>query len=69
MKNTSLTFCERVQALANALLRDESGQDLIEYALVIAVIALGATASMSSLAASFSTAMSRIGSKMATYTS
>jgi pilus assembly protein Flp/PilA len=48
---------------------DESGQDLVEYALVVSLIALGATATMSSLATSFSTAFSKMGSKLSTYTS
>jgi pilus assembly protein Flp/PilA len=47
-----------------ALVRDESGQDLIEYALVAALIALGATAAMSTLANSISTAFSTVGSKL-----
>jgi pilus assembly protein Flp/PilA len=37
------------------LVRCEEGQDLVEYALVMAIIALGATASMQSLAATIST--------------
>ena len=36
------------------LLKDESGQDLIEYALVAALIGLGAVATMKSLAAAIS---------------
>jgi pilus assembly protein Flp/PilA len=44
--------------------RDESGQDLIEYALVAALIALGATAAMTTLAGSISTAFSSVGSKL-----
>jgi pilus assembly protein Flp/PilA len=48
------------------LVRDESGQDLIEYALVAALIALGATAAMTSLATSISTAFSTVGSKLTT---
>jgi pilus assembly protein Flp/PilA len=52
-----------------AFIKDESGQDLIEYALVVAMIALGATASISSLAGSFSTAFSSVGSKLSTYSS
>jgi pilus assembly protein Flp/PilA len=48
----------------SGLVRDESGQDLIEYALVAALIALGATAAMSSLATSISTAFSTVGSKL-----
>jgi pilus assembly protein Flp/PilA len=52
-------------ALSN-LLSDESGQDLIEYALVAALIALGATAAMTTLAGSISTAFSKVGSNLST---
>jgi pilus assembly protein Flp/PilA len=48
----------------STFLRDESGQDLIEYALVAAIIALGATAAMTSLAGSINTAFSKIGSSL-----
>jgi pilus assembly protein Flp/PilA len=50
--------------LLSSFLRDESGQDLIEYALVAAIIALGATAAMTSLAGSINTAFSKIGSSL-----
>lgn len=43
---------------------DESGQDLIEYALVASLIAFGSVATMSALATSISTAFSKIGSKL-----
>jgi len=69
MKQAALKFYVKVQVIKDALMREESGQDLVEYALVIALIALGATASMSTLATSFSTAFSKVGSKLATYTS
>jgi pilus assembly protein Flp/PilA len=46
------------------LLRDESGQDLIEYALVAAIIGLAAVAAMSSLASNISNAFSAVGSKL-----
>lgn len=46
------------------LLRDESGQDLIEYALVAALIGLGATASMRVLATTIGTALTSIGSRL-----
>jgi pilus assembly protein Flp/PilA len=46
------------------LLSDESGQDLIEYALVAAIIALGATAAMGTLATAISTAFTTVGSKL-----
>jgi len=45
-------------------LRDESGQDLIEYALVAALIALGAITAMQSLAAGISSAFSTISSDL-----
>jgi pilus assembly protein Flp/PilA len=50
-------------------LLDESGQDLIEYALVVALIALAATASMNSVATAISTAFSTVGTHLSTYTS
>jgi pilus assembly protein Flp/PilA len=46
------------------LLNDESGQDLIEYALVACLIALGATAAMTTLAGTISTAFTSIGTKL-----
>jgi pilus assembly protein Flp/PilA len=50
--------------LFSNLLRDESGQDLIEYALVAAVIGLGATATMKALATTIGTALTAIGSRL-----
>ena len=47
-----------------AFLRDESGQDLIEYALVAALIALGAIVAMKSLASGISNAFSVISSDL-----
>jgi pilus assembly protein Flp/PilA len=44
--------------------RDE-GQDLVEYALVVALIALGATASMGKLAGAISTAFGTISTTFA----
>ena len=46
------------------LLRDESGQDLIEYALVAALIALGAIAAMNGVATGISNAFSAVGSDL-----
>jgi pilus assembly protein Flp/PilA len=46
------------------LLQEESGQDLIEYALVAAVIALAAVAAMSTLASNISNAFSAVGTKL-----
>jgi pilus assembly protein Flp/PilA len=50
--------------LFSNLLRDESGQDLIEYALVAALIGLGATATMRALATTIGTALNDIGSRL-----
>jgi pilus assembly protein Flp/PilA len=47
-----------------ALHVDESGQDLIEYALVAALIAFGAVSTMSALATEINKAFSVIGSKL-----
>jgi pilus assembly protein Flp/PilA len=46
------------------LLHDESGQDLIEYALVAALIGLGATATMRTLATSIGAALAVIGTRL-----
>jgi pilus assembly protein Flp/PilA len=48
--------------------RDESGQDLIEYALVAALIAFGAVTTMGTLAGEINTAFSKIGSKLVSAT-
>jgi pilus assembly protein Flp/PilA len=46
------------------LLHDESGQDLIEYALVAALVGLGAVAAMQSLGTTISTAFTSIGTTL-----
>jgi pilus assembly protein Flp/PilA len=48
------------------LVQDESGQDLIEYALVAALIALGSVAAMGSLSNAISTAMNSVGTQLTT---
>ena len=47
--------------------RDESGQDLIEYALVVALIAFAAVAGMGFLATGINTAFSQIATTLDTY--
>lgn len=51
------------------MLREDNGQDLIEYALVVALIALAATAGMKTVAGDLSTAFTNIGTKLTSYTS
>ncbi len=48
----------------NSFVRDENGQDLIEYALVAALIALGTIAAMNSVASGISTAFSTVSSDL-----
>jgi pilus assembly protein Flp/PilA len=45
----------------------EDGQDLIEYALVVALIAFAATAGMSTLASAINNAFTSIGSTLSSY--
>ncbi len=53
------------QILSN-LMNDESGQDLIEYALVAALVGLGAVAAMKTLASNINTAFTSIGTTLTT---
>ncbi len=46
------------------LLREDDGQDLIEYALVAAIIGLAAVAAMSTLASNINNAFSAVGSRL-----
>jgi len=50
----------------NNLLRDQSGQDLIEYALVAALVGLGAVVSMKSFQTAVSNAFTHIGTTLTT---
>lgn len=53
MRQFLLTFC-----------REEHGQDLIEYALVVALIAFAATAGMNTVATKINSAFITIGNKL-----
>ena len=55
---------KRILEVLRSLHNDESGQDLIEYALVAALIAFGAVAAMNSLSVTINSAFSVIGSKL-----
>ena len=58
----------QLQALWEEL-REEHGQDLIEYVLIGGVVALGAVAGMQNFATSLNTAFSNLGGKLTTYSS
>ena len=47
----------------------EEGQDLVEYALVVALIAFGATAGMKGLATGLNSGFNNISSKLGSYVS
>ena len=69
MRNNILKFYVRMRSLKDAFIEDQSGQDLVEYALVLALIALAATVSMKTLATNIGTAFTSVGTKLTTYTS
>ncbi len=48
------------------VLKAEEGQDLIEYALVVALIAFAATAGMTTLATNINDVFTKIGSRLTT---
>jgi pilus assembly protein Flp/PilA len=62
MKHNLLKLAVKMRILLN-----EEGQDLIEYALVVALIAFSATAGMSSLAAAINTAFTGVGTTLGSY--
>jgi pilus assembly protein Flp/PilA len=64
MNNRLLKLSVKLQTL----LVNEEGQDLIEYALVVALIAFAATVGMGSLATSINTAFTAIGTVLTSYT-
>jgi pilus assembly protein Flp/PilA len=53
-----------MKQLIEKFVADESGQDLIEYALVAALVGLGSVASMNSLAGSIANTFNGIGNAL-----
>ena len=68
MRNLALKVYVKMQALRTAL-QDEDGQDMVEYAIVLGLIAMGATVAMKGLATTIGTGFTSIGTKLASYTS
>ncbi len=54
-------------SLLSRLHREEEGQGMVEYVLLIVFIALAATAGMGSLASSINSAFVEVGTKLGTY--
>jgi pilus assembly protein Flp/PilA len=63
MKETMLKLSTKLQTL----MLQEEGQDLIEYALVVALIAFSATVGMKSLATGINTLFINLGTTLGTY--
>ena len=61
MNNLLIKLYVKFQDLASR----EEGQDLVEYALVVALIAFGATAGMKTLASGINSAFSNVSSQLA----
>ena len=57
-----------MKLLLKNLMTEDSGQDLIEYALVAALVGLGAVASITALKNSISNTFNSIGSQLASST-
>lgn len=68
MRERILNLYVKAQMLWN-ILKDENGQDLVEYGLVLVLVCLAATAGMNTLASGINVAMTNITSKLSTYTS
>jgi pilus assembly protein Flp/PilA len=68
MKNLTVRFYVAMQTLRDAL-KDENGQDMVEYAIVMGLIAMGATVAMKGLATTIGTGFTSIGTKLTNYTS
>ena len=69
MRKGILQLFVTMQGLKDRLVENQSGQDLIEYALVVSLIALAATVAMSSVATNIGTAFTAVGTHLTTYTS
>jgi len=68
MKDTLLKLYVKSQVMWQTL-KDENGQDLVEYGLVLVLVCLAATAGMNTLASGINVAMTNITSKLSKYTS
>jgi pilus assembly protein Flp/PilA len=68
MMRSALRFYVKIHALTDTL-KDEAGQDLVEYALVVGLIAMGAVAAMNGFATTIVTGFTSIGTKVTGYTS
>ena len=59
---------KNLKHMLSAFVREESGQDLIEYALVAALVGLGALAAMKGLSGSIGNTFNSIGNSLTSAT-
>jgi len=59
----------RIISFVNRFHNDESGQGLVEYLLIVALVALAATAGMTQAASYINSAFVRVGAKLGGYIS
>ena len=67
MRDLILKIYVKLQGLRDAM-KDENGQDMVEYAIVMGLIALGAMAAMNTLASTIATAFTSVTGRVSTYT-
>ena len=67
MKDLSLKLYVKGQTIWSTL-KDEEGQDLVEYGLVLVLVCLGATVGMGTLANGINNFATAISGKLANYT-
>lgn len=65
MRNTLLKLYVKSQVLWGTI-KEENGQDLVEYAAVIAIVVLGLTAGMGTLANGINAVMVSVSDKIST---
>jgi pilus assembly protein Flp/PilA len=66
VKDLSLKLYVKGQTIWSTL-KDENGQDLVEYGLVLVLVCLGATAGMTTLATGINTFATNVSTKLANY--
>jgi pilus assembly protein Flp/PilA len=68
MRNLVRKLCARMWAV-ECFLMSEDGQDMVEYALVLGLVAMGGVAATEGLATSIGTGLTNIGTKLTSFTS
>lgn len=68
MQDLLLKGYVKMQVLKASIVQDERGQDLIEYALVVALIAFAAVAGMGTVANGINNAFTNISTTLGTHT-